>query len=251
MTAVIITSDTTGLDISVPPGDSYYFIRARDIHDNFGPLTQIASPLGLKQITFTALIEGFYDSGSNTMVEDTVTVILKNTIAPYTTIDQSKVKLNTSGNGFVKFRQAVNGTNYYLVVQHRNSIETWSKLGQQFTNSEMIYNFTTASIQAFGDNMKLKGTEWCIYGGDMTSSTPGIQDGLVDGSDLAAVDNDNTNFVTGYVATDLTGEQIVDGSDLAIVDNNNTAFVGKIVPPGAVAVKREKLQPMLIKDENK
>ena len=107
------------------------------------------------------------------MVEDTVTVLLKNTSAPYTTIDQEKVKLNTSGNGFVKFRQAVNGTNYYLVVQHRNRIETWSKLGQQFTNSEMIYNFTSSSYQAFGDNLKQKGTKWCIYSGDVN------QDGVI------------------------------------------------------------------------
>ena len=78
----------------------------------------------------------------------------------------------------------------------------------------------------------------------------GVQDGLVDGSDLASVDNDNTNFVTGYVVTDLTGEQIVDGSDLAIVDNNNTAFVGKVVPPGALAAKRIK-QQLIQEKENK
>ena len=235
MTPVIITSDTTGLDISVPPGDSYYFIRARDIHDNFGPLTQIASPLGLKQITFTALIEGFYDSGSNTMVEDTVTVSLKNTNAPYTTMDQSKVKLNTSGNGFVKFRQAVNGTNYHLVVQHRNSIETWSKLGQQFTNSEMIYNFTTASTKAFGDNMKLKGTKWTIFSGDVN------QDGLVDIGDLVLTDTDNLNFVSGYTITDVNGDSIVDIADVILVDVNNLNFVSKVTPTFTSANKEKRL----------
>ena len=107
----------------------------------------------------------------------------------------------------------------------------------------MNYDFTTAQNKAYGNNMILKNTKWCIYSGDV------IRDGLVDGSDLAAVDNDNTNFVTGYVSTDLTGEQIVDGSDLAIVDNNNTAFVGKVVPPGALTAKRMK-QPLMEK-ENK
>ena len=88
--------------------------------------------------------------------------------------------------------------------------------------------------------MKKKGYKWTIYSGDLTSSIPGVKDGLVDGSDLAAVDNDNLNFVTGYVPTDLTGEQIVDGSDLAIVDNNNTAFVCKIVPSGAKAINSDR-----------
>ena len=107
MTAVIITTDTTGLDTSVPPGDSYYFIRARDIHDNFGPLTQ------MKPITFAAnklhsTDRRILQQRQQPMVEDTVEVLLKNTTAPYSTIDQSKVKLNTSGNGLVKFRQAAN-----------------------------------------------------------------------------------------------------------------------------------------------
>jgi hypothetical protein len=222
MIAVIVTSDTTGLDISVPPGDSYYFIRARDIHDNFGPLTQIASPLPLKQITFTALIEGFYDSGSNTMVEDTVTVLLKNASAPYITIDQSKVQLNTSGSGLVKFRQALNGTNYYLVVQHRNSIETWSKLGQQFTNSEMIYNFTTASTQAYSDGvssnlpMKQKNGKWCFWSGDVTHSY------FIEYDDLIQVYNKYFLGleVPGYYIEDVTGNGFVEYDDLLLVYNN-------------------------------
>ena len=232
MTAVLVTTDTTGLDTSLPPGDMYYFIRARDVHDNFGPLTQIASPLPLRQINFTALIEGFYNSGSNTMVQDTVDVLLKNTVTPYSTIDQSKVKLNTSGNGLVKFRQAANSTNYYLVFKHRNSIETWSKLGQQFTNSEMTYDFTTASTKAFGDNMKLKGSKWTIFSGDVN------QDGLVDLSDVSLTDIDNLNFATGYTATDVNGDNLVDLSDLSIVDINNLNFVSKFTPTFTAKPKR-------------
>ena len=232
MTAVLVTTDTTGLDTSLPPGDMYYFIRARDVHDNFGPLSQISSPLPLRQINFTALIEGFYDSGSNTMVEDTVDVLLRNTTAPYTTIDQAKVKLNTSGNGLVKFRQAANSTNYYLVFKHRNSIETWSKLGQQFTNSEMTYDFTTASTKAFGDNMKLKGSKWTIFSGDVN------QDGLVDLSDVSLTDIDNLNFATGYTATDVNGDNLVDLSDLSIVDINNLNFVSKVTPTFTAKPKR-------------
>lgn len=224
MTAFLVTTDTTGLDLSVPPGDMYYFIRARDIHDNFGPLAQINTPLSLQQITFTALIEGFYNSGSGIMVEDTVSVLLKSINSPYATIDQSKVKLNSTGNGFVKFRQAVNGTNYYLVIIHRNSIETWSKMGQQFTNSEMIYDFTTSANKAFWDNMKLIGSKWTVFSGDVN------QDGMVDLADITLVDNDSYNFVTGYVSTDLNGNGGVEALDMNIVDNNAYNYVGSVTP---------------------
>jgi len=56
------------------------------------------------------------------------------------------------------------------------------------------------------------------------------QDGIIDGSDGALVDNDAFNFVTGYVATDLNGDGIVDGSDYLIADNNSSLFIGVIRP---------------------
>ena len=201
-----------------------------------------ASPLALK-LTLKALIEGFYANSFN----DTISVVLSQTIAPYNKL--APVKGLTSASGVDFYLPKGGETSYYIVLKHRNSVETWSASTVATASFPLTYDFTSAAGQAFGSNMILVGGKWCIFGGDLTSSTPGVQDGLVDGSDLASVDNDNTNFVTGYVVTDLTGEQIVDGSDLAIVDNNNTAFVGKVVPPGALTTKRTK-QPITEK-ENK
>ena len=56
------------------------------------------------------------------------------------------------------------------------------------------------------------------------------QDGVVDGTDAALIDNDAFNFVTGYVVGDVNGDEIVDGSDAAVVDNNAASFVGKVTP---------------------
>ena len=201
-----------------------------------------ASPLALK-LTLQALIEGFYANSFN----DTISVELSQTIAPYNKLAPVKGLTSTSGVDF--YLPKGGETSYYIVLKHRNSVETWSASTVATASFPLTYDFTSAAGQAFGSNMILVGGKWCVYGGDLTSSTPGVQDGLVDGSDLASVDNDNTNFITGYVVTDLTGEQIVDGSDLAIVDNNNTAFVGKVVPPGALTAKRTK-QPITEK-ENK
>ncbi|MBL8008845.1 MAG: hypothetical protein JNJ56_15090, partial [Ignavibacteria bacterium] len=76
--------------------------------------------------------------------------------------------------------------NYYIVVKHRNSIETWSNVVAlvRGDGSVYYYDFTTAACQAFGCNQILKGTKYCIYSGDSN------QDGIVDASDLSAVEND-------------------------------------------------------------
>ena len=201
-------------------------------------------PISNKELNITSLIEGFYNTNPGpgySMVGDTISIELRNASSPFGLVDQTKVKLNSSGNAIANFFSAAEATNYYLVIKHRNALESWSGTPQQFANGTLSYDFTSSVAQTYGNNAiqipPVTG-KWCIYGGDMTSSTPGVKDGIVDGSDLAAVDNDNTNFVTGYVITDLTGEQLVDGSDLALVDNNNTAFIGKIVPPGVITVKK-------------
>ena len=69
---------------------------------------------------------------------------------------------------------------------------------------------------------------FAIYGGDVN------QTGEVDASDLSTIDNDAFNFVTGYVNTDVTGDNVTDASDYAIADNNAFNFVTKSVPPGAL-----------------
>ncbi len=185
-------------------------------------------------VQLTAMIEGFYDG--TTMVPDTVTVELHNTSAPYGLVEQRKMVLNSSGQGTGFFSAVAEAASYYVVVKHRNSIETWSASGQSFTNGTLSYDFTTAQNKAYGNNLIQKGSKWCIYSGDVN------QDGCVDLSDLIFVDNDNANFSTGYVASDVNGDNISDLSDMIIVDNNNAAFVEKVVPPGALSVKKIRLQ---------
>jgi len=175
-----------------------------------------------KVLNLTALIEGFYDGSS--MISDTVTVELHNTSSPYGLVDQAKAVLNTSGVGTGNFYSAAEGTNYYIVIKHRNALETWSGSTPQFISGTMSYDFTSAQSQAYGSNMMQKGIKWCIFSGDVN------QDGNVDLSDLIEVDNDNANFVTGYVPSDVNGDNSSDLSDMIIVDNNNAAFVGKVTP---------------------
>ena len=93
--------------------------------------------------------------------------------------------------------------------------------------NSLTYDFSTAAALAFGDNLKQVDTSplrFAIFSGDVN------QDGVVDGSDASAIDNDAFNFVGGYVVSDVNGDEIVDGSDAAVVDNNAGNFVSMIIP---------------------
>ena len=159
------------------------------------------------------------------MVSDTATIELHNATSPYTLIESRKGILNTSGVGTCNFTSAFNDTNYYIVVKHRNGLETWSAAGNSFSSYALSYDFTTSQNKAYGSNLVQKGIKWCIYNGDIN------HDGLVDLSDIIAIDNDNAKYVTGYVNTDVNGDVIIDLSDLIIDDNNNQKYVHKNFPP--------------------
>jgi hypothetical protein len=203
-------------------------------YDGFVINTTQLIPLSGNRVTLklTALIEGFYNQATNKMIRDTVMVYIRiSTSAPFTVVDSAKVVPDSLGQVSIDFRNVKTGS-YYIVIKHRNSIETWSKspgtnLAQGTTN---IYDFTISQSQAYGNNLVLKGTRYCIYSGDVN------QDEVVDGSDLALIDNDASNFTKGYVVTDVNGDQVVDGSDLSLDDNNASNFVSVIKPPGATGI---------------
>lgn len=173
-------------------------------------------------LTVGCLIEGRWD-GTN-MVQDTAKVYLRGASSPYPYIDSARGVIDAFGNLDVCFDNAGTGS-YYIVVRHRNSIETWSaapvSMNSMFFN---FYGFTSSAGSAYGSNLVLKLGSYCIYSGDVN------QDETVDATDLSLIDNDATNFVSGYVVTDLTGDDFVDATDYAIADNNAYSFVSVIRP---------------------
>lgn len=178
-------------------------------------------------LQLTALRQGFYNAPSNSMIQDTFKVYLRNTSSPYLIKDSAKAIVNSSGLGSYNFTKAVNGTDYFIVLKHRNSIETWSSTAINFSDNQASYDFTTSESQAYGNNMiKIDNTplRYGIYGGDVN------QDGQVDNIDLGRIDTDSYNLETGYLPTDLSGDEIVDAIDLLIVDNNSFNFVRRLRP---------------------
>ncbi len=174
--------------------------------------------------SLTVLIEGFYNG--STMKPDTVLVELRNSSAPYSFVDQAKIYLNSSGQGSGKFYNADNGTPYYIVVKHRNALETWSATPQTFTAGTLSYDFTTGSNKAYGNNLKLIGSKWCIYGGDVN------HDGFVETTDVNLIFSDNVNGASGYLSTDLNGDLFTEAADLNIVFINNVLGAAIQRPPG-------------------
>ncbi|MBK6773941.1 MAG: choice-of-anchor B family protein [Ignavibacteria bacterium] len=178
----------------------------------------------------SAVPEGFYNSSTNSLnAKDTVRAFLRSASSPYNIIDSSKALIDSvSFTGSFKFNTAPSGT-YYVVIKHRNSIETWSRSSGEIYNPMTLgsYNFSDSLSKAYGSNMKqvdFSPVRFAAYSGDVD------QDGSVDASDVSSIDNDAYNSVTGYVNTDLTGDKFVDAIDVSIVDNNSSNTVSAIIP---------------------
>lgn len=178
-------------------------------------------------INLNLFIEGFYNLGSNDQVSDSIGVFLRNSATPFLIIDSANSVLNSNGTDSIEFGNAPSGS-YYIVVKHRNSIETWSANAQSYTpGSTYSYNFSLAANQAFGNNQKQIDSSplrFGIYSGDVN------QDEIVDVEDVISVYNDSYNFITGYVDTDVTGDNVVDAADLILSYNNSNDFVSVIRP---------------------
>src|SRR5664279_5643709 len=101
------------------------------------------------------------------MKPDTVTVELRNSTSPYVVVDSIRRVVDTAGVGTFIFINAVNDTPYYLVVRHRNALETWSSTAHSFNSFTLSYDFTSSQSQAYGNNLKLMGGKYCIYSGDV------------------------------------------------------------------------------------
>ena len=222
-------SDSTYLDTSPLSGLYYYFIVAQDIHNNYSPVAVAQSPVAPKNLFLFGAIQGLYDPSANTMIYDTVTVYLRNAVSPFAKIDSSKKELYGPGTGQeFSFNNAQNNVPYYIEVNHRNTLETWSADPVTFTGDAASIAFSVDAVYAYGNNQIQIDNDpynvFAFYSGDVN------QDGTIDLTDVLLIYNNANSFVTGYVVTDLTGDNIVDLTDLLMAYNNAAAFVSVARP---------------------
>jgi hypothetical protein len=180
-------------------------------------------------------IEGYY-IGSNTMtpvkanqgigtsttIVDDILVELRHATT-YALVASTQALLLTNGTAACTFSTAPNGS-FYVVVKHRNAVQTWSA-NPVAIGATSSYNFTTAANKAFGDNMKeVSPGVWAFYSGDIN------QDGFMDFPDYSLLFNSGDNFEEGYVITDLNGDGFVDFNDYPILFNNADNFIESLYP---------------------
>jgi len=189
--------------------------------------------------TVGVIPEGLFLCSSPFIVfNDTVKVYLHRVDFPEIAVDSAIAPITNGGIATpLLFNKALNGT-YYKRVNHRNSIETWTKAGgEPFTRGVTTnYNLITPSGRAYNNNqhpMCPPNDWWGMFSGDVD------QDYQIDVTDLVIIYNDQVNFTSGYVVTDLNGDFFVDVSDLIICYNNAIGFVQRQAPPGAEPVPQK------------
>lgn len=181
----------------------------------------------IKTITLRSPLQGFYNSLTNDQAADTIRMYLRSSVSPFAIVDSSRTVLNSNSAGALNFTKAVNHSDYYLELKHRNSITTWSKSPKQFVNSVMEYDFSTSGDKAFGDNLAMVDNSpitYALYGGDVN------KDGFVNLNDVIQIYNNSSIYATGYIQADVTGDNAVNLNDILLAYNNSATFVQKISP---------------------
>ncbi len=100
----------------------------------------------------TVLIEGYYLGGGMMYAAlqdtlhplncDTVEVSLASASPPYNIIQGVTNVIQTNGFGTFHFTGAIQGRSYFIVIRHRNSMETWSKHPLAFNLPFKTFNFS-------------------------------------------------------------------------------------------------------------
>lgn len=180
--------------------------------------------------------QGFYNASGYLNCVDTVLVLLANASAPYAIVDSAYATLDSLTYTAAAALAKANSGYYYVLVKHRNSIETWSSQTFAYVKGDAItYNFTDSLTKAYGSNLVQVSTSpelYGIYSGDVN------QDGYVDPLDLSLVDQDSFNYQSGTaLSTDINGDHFVDPLDLSIVDQNSFNYVGVKTPVAGRVIK--------------
>jgi hypothetical protein len=217
-----------------------YTIRVTDCNGCTTNVVQCVGPCGGNPIVVNlkTYIQGYY-TGSGMMAPvllnqgvssspnqtDNIQVQLRSMLPPYGVVSSTTSMLNTNGQTTCTFNGANPGM-YYLVVRHRNGLETWSAGPIPLSaTTATTYDFSVSASQAYGNNMvEVDPGVWAIYSGDINL------DENIDLGDLNLFENDATNFAFGYLATDINGDGTVDLLDAPVLDNNIASFIFSIHP---------------------
>lgn len=182
-------------------------------------LTIVPPPLERPlSLNIKVLMEGLYNPMLNQMVrKNEVAIFLRKSESPYEVVGVSVNNIDSIDfTGLFQFN-VIPDHSYYIVANVSNKcIETWSKIGGEvFTGRTGNYNFTNSISKAFGNNLKLIGSNYCIYTGDVTS------DGVIDSQDISLIE-ELINWEGGetFLYFDLDRDDILDATEISLIENN-------------------------------
>ncbi|MBK9399618.1 MAG: IPT/TIG domain-containing protein [Bacteroidetes bacterium] len=151
-TAIPVILNNTSLEFNIPAGAVSDNIIVNTA-DNCSDTSAVAFlVVNISQLNLKLFVEGYY-TGSNQMSTplqdplhpthaDSLIVALYDStnLAGGPAFSVAGV-VDVSGNVLLSFPPAVIGNRYYIVIRHRNSIETWSKHTQLFSQTT-LFDFT-------------------------------------------------------------------------------------------------------------
>lgn len=175
---------------------------------------------------------GLYNTISNSLnIRDTFSIALKSISAPFNTIDSGRFVLDSNTfSSNIEFFKTPSAT-YYIVIYHRNSLQTWSRTGGESIGLGAIlnYDFTDGQNKTFGNNSIFINSKWCTVSGDMD------QDGYINGNDFTVFSQEYG--LSGYLTADLNGDGIVNGNDFTYFSQS---YGRQAIFPSAIFVKPSK-----------
>ena len=176
-------------------------------------------------------LQGFYIGGSSMRpvinptgfptLCDTITVELHNALTPFALAYSTKGILEVDGTGSFNFPPTAFGNTYYIVIRHRNALETWSA-NTLSLNTSNNYDFSTSASQAYGSNQASMGASvFAIWSGDITNGiNPEVQDGIIGQADHDYLETMIQQLLNGYLVPDLTGDNLIETADFSLIENN-------------------------------
>jgi hypothetical protein len=230
--------------------------NAININDN-DPCTADACDSGTGSVTHTnicsgptfyakILIEGFYTLGSlpaemnnsgtggclfitglsvDPTHADSISISAMDATT-YLMVDSQRVLLKTDGSTQATFGiNVLPNTGYYIKINHRNSLETWSgaPIILSTTTALAPYDFTSSASQAYGNNLsEVDPGVFAIYSGDISDAASGVgnQDGIIESQDYGDMENAVYVTLVGYNPEEITGDGLVESADYGLMENN-------------------------------
>ncbi len=171
-------------------------------------------------IVIRAFLQGLYNTTTHKMnrylnpadtLTDSITFEMVNTLDTLT-----EVSINTfiSENGYISsfIPLFTTGGEYYIVLKHRNHLETWSRPFVYGTDT--VFDFTDTINEAYANNMKLlEANTYGIFCGDVN------KDNFINALDVTTSGVDAASFQTGVLRSDVNFDKYVESIDLSIIEN--------------------------------